>query len=62
MMKEIQIPALTTLSSTDATAIRQIVAVLVQEIADLNKTISAMQSDIGSMRRRQPEYTGKGRG
>lgn len=61
MMKEIQIPALTTLSSTDATAIRQIVAVLVQEIADLNKTISAMQSDIGSMRQRRPDYTGRGR-
>lgn len=61
MMKQIQIPALTTLSSTDATAIRQIVAVLVQEITDLNNTISAMQSDIGSMRRRQPEYTGRGR-
>lgn len=55
MMKQIQIPALTTLSSTDATAIRQIVAVLVQEITDLNKTISAMQSDIGSMRQRRAE-------
>ena len=55
MMKQIQIPALTTLSSTDAAAIRQIVAVLVQEITDLNKTISAMQSDIGSMRQRRTE-------
>ena len=55
MMKQIQIPALTTLNSTDATAIRQIVAVLVQEITDLNKTISAMQSDIGSMRQRRTE-------
>ena len=62
MMKEIQIPALTTLNSTDATAIRQIVAVLVQEITDLNKTISAMQSDIGQMRQRRPEYAGKVRG
>lgn len=53
MMKEIQIPALTTLSSTDATAIRQIVNVLIQEIMDLNKTISAMQSDIGAMRQRR---------
>ena len=60
MMKEIQIPALTTLNSTDATAIRQIVAVLVQEIADLNKTISAMQSDIGQMRQRRTEFTRKG--
>lgn len=55
MMKDIQIPALTALTSTDATAIRQIVAVLVQEITDLNKTISAMQSDIGSMRQRRTE-------
>ena len=61
MMKEIQIPALTTLSSTDATAIRQIVAVLVQEISDLNKTISAMQSDIGQMRQRRQDYTRTGR-
>lgn len=60
MMKEIQIPALTTLNSTDATAIRQIVAVLVQEISDLNKTISAMQSDIGAMRQRRQEYAGRG--
>jgi len=56
MMKEIQIPALTTLSSTDATAIRQIVNVLVQEIIDLNKTIGAMQSDIGAMRQRRNDY------
>lgn len=61
MIKQIQIPALTTLNSSDATAIRQIVNVLVQEIVDLNNTISAMQSDINSMRRRQPEYTGRGR-
>ena len=60
MMKEIQIPALTTLNSSDATAIRQIVNVLVQEIVDLNKTISAMQSDIGAMRQRRSEYTGRG--
>lgn len=56
MMKEIQIPALTTLQSADATAIRQIVSVLVQEITDLNKTISAMQSDIGAMRQRRDDY------
>lgn len=62
MMKEIQIPALTTLQSADATAIRQIVAVLVQEITDLNKTIGAMQSDIGSMRRSREQYTGARRG
>lgn len=61
MMKEIQIPALTALSSTDATAIRQIVAVLVQEITDLNKTISAIQSDIGQMRQRRPDLAGRGR-
>lgn len=61
MIKQIQIPALTTLNSSDATAIRQIVNVLVQEIVDLNNTIGAMQSDINSMRRRQPEYTGRGR-
>ncbi|NBO53332.1 MAG: hypothetical protein EBU84_01800 [Actinobacteria bacterium] len=53
MMKQIQIPALTTLQSADATAIRQIVAVLVQEITDLNRTINAIQSDIGSMRQRR---------
>jgi len=52
-MKQIQIPALTTLQSADATAIRQIVAVLVQEITDLNRTINAIQSDIGSMRQRR---------
>ena len=51
MMKEIQIPALTTLQSADATAIRQIVSVLVQEITDLNKTIDAIQSDIAVMKR-----------
>lgn len=56
MMKEIQIPALTTLQSADATAIRQIVAVLVQEITDLNKTIGAMQSDINIMRQRRNDY------
>lgn len=56
MMKEIQIPALTTLQSSDATAIRQIVNVLVQEIIDLNKTISAMQSDISVMRQRRNDY------
>jgi predicted nucleic acid-binding Zn-ribbon protein len=56
MMKEIQIPALTALQSSDATAIRQIVNVLVQEIVDLNKTISAMQSDIGAMRQRRDSY------
>jgi len=56
MMKQIQIPALTTLQSADATAIRQIVAVLVQEITDLNKTIGAMQSDIGAMRRSRDQY------
>jgi hypothetical protein len=56
MMKEIQIPALTTLQSADATAIRQIVAVLVQEITDLNKTIGAMQSDMNIMRQRRNDY------
>ena len=61
MMKEIQIPALTTLQSADATAIRQIVAVLVQEIMDLDKTISAMQSDIGAMRQRRQDYGKIGR-
>jgi len=61
-MKEIQIPALTTLQSADATAIRQIVSVLVQEITDLNKTISAMQSDIGAMRQRRDDYARTRRG
>jgi hypothetical protein len=56
MMKQIQIPALTTLQSADATAIRQIVAVLVQEITDLNKTIGAMQSDMNIMRQRRNDY------
>jgi hypothetical protein len=55
-MKQIQIPALTTLQSADATAIRQIVAVLVQEITDLNKTIGAMQSDMNIMRQRRNDY------
>ncbi len=56
MIKQIQIPALTTLQSADATAIRQIVAVLVQEITDLNKTIGAMQSDMNIMRQRRNDY------
>lgn len=51
MIKQIQIPALTVLQSTDATAIRQIVSVLVQEIVDLNKTIDAMQSDIAAIQK-----------
>lgn len=60
MIKQIQIPALTTLNSSDATAIRQIVNVLVQEIVDLNNTIGAMQSEIGQMRQRRSDYTGRG--
>ncbi len=46
MMKEIQIPALTTLQSTDARAIRAIVASLVAEIGRLNKEVEDLKDQM----------------
>ena len=43
MMNSISIPAINTLTSADATAIREITMTLVVEIAKLNKKISDME-------------------
>lgn len=44
MMYELQIPALTTLQSADARAIRTIVTALVQELARMQKEIDELKS------------------
>lgn len=46
MMYEMQIPALTTLQSTDARAIRTIVASLVAEIGRLNKEVEDLKDQM----------------
>lgn len=45
-MYEMQIPALTTLQSTDARAIRTIVASLVAEIGRLNKEVEDLKDQM----------------
>lgn len=52
MMFNIQIPALTTLQSNDATAIRSIVASLVAEIGRLNKEVE----DLKDQMKRRNDY------
>jgi len=46
MMYELQIPALTTLQSSDARAIRAIVASLVSEISRLNKEVEDLKEQM----------------
>lgn len=46
MMYQMQIPALTTLKSTDATAIRSIVMSLVEEIYMLRKEIDSLKEEV----------------
>jgi hypothetical protein len=57
-MYQIQIPALTTLQSADARAIRTIVASLVAEIAKLNKDVEDLKEQIKrrSDYRERPSY------
>lgn len=52
MMYDIQIPALTTLQSSDARAIRTIVASLVAEISRLNKDVE----DLKEQMKRRNDY------
>jgi hypothetical protein len=52
MMHDIQIPALTTLQSSDARAIRTIVASLVAEISRLNKDVE----DLKEQMKRRNDY------
>jgi hypothetical protein len=58
MMYDIQIPALTTLQSSDARAIRTIVASLVAEISRLNKEIEEIKDQMKRRNdnRERPNY------
>jgi hypothetical protein len=58
MMYDIQIPALTTLQSSDARAIRTVVASLVAEISRLNKEIEEIKDQMKRRNdnRERPNY------
>lgn len=58
MMEPLSIPAVTTLKSTDAIAIRQIVSSLIQAIEMLRKDVEMMKASVAQQQKPQSENYG----
>ena len=58
MMEPLSIPAVTTLKSTDAIAIRQIVSSLIQAIEVLRKDVEMMKALVAQQQKPQSENYG----
>lgn len=58
MMEPLSIPAVTTLKSSDAVAIRQIVSSLIQAIDSMRKDIEIMKASVAQQQKPQFESYG----
>ena len=58
MMEPLSIPVVTTLKSTDAIAIRQIVSSLIQAIEVLRKDVEMMKASVAQQQKTQIENYG----
>ena len=58
MMEPLSIPAIQTLKSTDAIAIRQIVSALIQAIEVLRKDVERMKASVAQQQKPQSENYG----
>jgi hypothetical protein len=58
MMQPLSIPAVTTLNSTDAVAIRQIVSSLIQAIESLRRDVEMMKASVAQQQKPQFESYG----
>jgi hypothetical protein len=58
MMEPLSIPVVTTLKSTDAIAIRQIVSSLIQAIEVLRKDVEMMKASVAQQQKPQSENYG----
>ena len=58
MMEPLSIPVVTTLKSTDAIAIRQIVSSLIQAIEVLRKEVEMMKASVAQQQKPQSENYG----
>ena len=58
MMEPLSIPVVTTLKSTDAIAIRQIVSSLIQVIEVLRKDVEMMKASVAQQQKPQSENYG----
>ena len=58
MMEPLSIPVVTTLKSTDAIAIRQIVSSLIQAIEVLRKDVEMMKASVAQQQKPQTENYG----
>lgn len=58
MMEPLSIPVVTTLKSTDAIAIRQIVSSLIQAIELLRKDVEMMKASVAQQQKPQSENYG----
>lgn len=58
MMEPLSIPVVTTLKSTDAIAIRQIVSSLIQAIEMLRKDVEMMKASVAQQQKPQSENYG----
>ena len=58
MMEPLSIPAITTLKSTDAIAIRQIVSSLIEAIDMLRKDVEALK--VSGAQKKKPQYENYG--
>ena len=58
MMEPLSIPAVTTLKSTDAVAIRQIVSALIQAVDLLRKDVEMMKTSVAQQQKSQNQKYG----
>ena len=58
MMEPLSIPVVTTLKSTDAIAIRQIVSSLIQAIESLRRDVEMMKASVAQQQKPQSESYG----
>jgi hypothetical protein len=58
MMEPLSIPVVTTLKSTDAIAIRQIVSSLIQAIESLRRDVEMMKASVAQQQKPQSENYG----
>ncbi len=58
MMEPLSIPVVTTLKSTDAVAIRQIVSSLIQAIESLRRDVEMMKASVAQQQKPQMENYG----